>query len=273
MLLRRAPLLFVVASLCMAGCAPAPDPQERRTRGPADPADDTDASDDTDVPDDTDIPDDTGEPDDTDEPDDEPLVAAIDHSFLISYLGGVDVDPHGFEPTAEGFQDYLDQVGVVFFSAREYVTPHNPAVAARCGFDELLPERGWWRRGAVLGLMADELRDLVDEPVYLRNWWRPDCYNEGVGGAAGGDHPDADAVDLDFRSSRSRADAQRYLCELYWSQDLLEDHEIEPDVDARLNLSVGLGGQTIHLGVLSQRGRRYWKYGSYTAVSGSGSCW
>lgn len=44
-------------------------------------------------------------------------------------------------------------------------------------------------------------------------------------------------------------------------------------LDPRLNLSVGLGGATIHLGVLSPLGRRFWKYGSYTEEPGAGACW
>ncbi|TVQ94797.1 MAG: hypothetical protein EA397_00970 [Deltaproteobacteria bacterium] len=207
-------------------------------------------------------------------PTDPPRWTTIDHPFLLHYLGGHDPEPTTFEDSVEGFQDYLDEVGIVFFSAHEYVTPHNPTVAASCGYDELLPPQSWWRRGAVLGLMADDLRELVGEPVYMRNWWRPPCYNQGVGGAAGGDHPDADAVDLDFRSERSRADAQAWLCEVYWQEDLdLSGYVFDEQVDPRLNLSIGLGGRTIHVGVLSTNGRRHWKYGSYVALSGSGSCW
>lgn len=204
-----------------------------------------------------------------------PGVSVIDHAFLIERFGGTDVDPLQFDETQDGFQAYLDAVGVTYFAAWEYVVPNNAAVAEQCGYTILLPERSWWRKAAALGLLADQLRALVNEPVTLRNWWRPPCYNEGVGGAAGGDHPDADALDLDFMSARSRADAQRYLCDEYWKKDLVGPEEIEPgsDLNPRLNMSVGLGGVTIHLGLLSRNGRRFWKYSSYTALSGSGDCW
>lgn len=205
----------------------------------------------------------------------DPGVSVIDHPYLITRFGGDEVDPFTFPETQAGFQAYLDAVGVVHFAADEYVEPNNPQVAADCGYTILLPERGYWRKAAALGLLADQLRDLVAEPIILRNWWRPPCYNAGVGGAAGGDHPDGDAVDLDFLSARSRADAQAFLCETYWKRDLVEPADIAPgsNLNPRLNLSVGLGGVTIHLGVLSRNGRRFWKYDSYTALSNSGDCW
>lgn len=204
-----------------------------------------------------------------------PGVSLIDHAFLIDHFGGANADPFAYPETQEGFQDYLDAVGVTYFAAWEYVVPNNPSVATSCGYTILLPERGWWPRAAALGLLADRLRALVNEPVTLRNWWRPPCYNEGVGGAPGGDHPDADALDLDFRSATSRAAAQRYLCDTYWNQDIVPPEDIAPGsgLNPRLNLSVGLGGVTIHLGLLSSNGRRFWKYASYSNEPGSGNCW
>jgi hypothetical protein len=202
-------------------------------------------------------------------------VDIIDHTFLIEHFGGDPVDAFDYADDVDGFQQYLDDVGVTYFSADEIVTPNNPSAAAGCGYMILLPERGLWERIGALALFSDQLRALVGEPVFMRNWWRPDCYNTAVGGAPGGDHPDADAVDLDFQSATSRAAAQQYLCEAYWSQDIVGPDEIAPgsDLDPRLNLSVGLGGLTIHLGVLSANGRRHWKYGSYTQEPNSGDCW
>ena len=197
------------------------------------------------------------------------------HSYLIDRLSGNDVNPFDYPETRAGFDNYLDAVGVTFFSAAEFVVPNNVAVATSCGFSELLPPRTQWRKAGALGLLADEMRTAVGESVTLRNWWRPACYNVGVGGAAGGDHPDADALDLDFASSRSRADAQRYLCNNYWAPDFLNANEITPGsgLSRKLNLSVGLGGVSIHVGVLSANGRRNWFYSSYTNQSNSGTCW
>lgn len=214
------------------------------------------------------------EPEDAgvEEPD---YVDAIDHAFLIAHFGGTVVDAFEYSDDLAGFQLYLDDVGVQYFSANEITSPNNPSAAHQCGYDILLPEQAGWERIGALALLSDQLRALVDEPVFMRNWWRPPCYNNLVGGAAGGDHPDADAVDLDFSSATSRAAAQAFLCENYWSQDIVAPEEIAPgtDLDPRLNLSVGMGGATLHVGLLSANGRRFWFYGSYTEEPGSGDCW
>lgn len=204
------------------------------------------------------------------------FVAEIDHEFLIEHFGGdPTVDAFDFVADIDGLQLYLDAVGVQHVSAPDLVEPYNADVAAMCGFDLLLPEQDQWEKGAALALFTDVLTELVGEPIFLRNWWRPDCYNEGVGGAPGGDHPDADAVDLDFSSASSRALAQQFLCETYWEMDIVAPEQILPgsDLDPRLNMSVGLGGVTIHLGVLSAGGRRFWYYDTYTSEPDSGLCW
>ena len=202
-------------------------------------------------------------------------VDVIDHAFLVEHFGGTVVDATDYTDDIVGFQAFLDDTGVQFFSANEITTPHNASAAAGCGYQILLPDQDMWARIAALALFSDELRALVGEPIYMRNWWRPPCYNTAVGGAAGGDHPDGDAVDLDFQSATSRALAQRHLCEMYWAQDIVAAEDIAPgsDLDPRLNMSVGLGGATIHLGVLSERGRRHWTYSSYSVQPNQGSCW
>ncbi len=203
------------------------------------------------------------------------LVEEIDHEYLIQMLGGDPVNAFDYGPDLDSFQMYLDDVGVQHFTAEEITAPHNQAAATECGYTILLPERDQWEKAAALALFTDELRGLVGEPIYMRNWWRPPCYNEAVGGAAGGDHPDADAVDLDFSSATSRAMAQKFLCEEYWNAPIITPDQIAPgaDIDPMLNMSVGLGGLTIHLGVLSNGGRRNWFYGSYTNEPDSGNCW
>ncbi len=204
------------------------------------------------------------------------FVDEIDHEFLIEHFGGdPTVDAFDFVADIDGLQLYLDAVGVQHVSAPDLVEPYNADAAAMCGFDLLLPEQDQWEKGAALALFTDALTELVGEPIFLRNWWRPDCYNEAVGGAAGGDHPDADAVDLDFSSASSRALAQQFLCETYWEMDIVAPEQILPgsDLDPRLNMSVGLGGVTIHLGVLSAGGRRFWYYDTYTSEPDSGLCW
>ncbi len=214
-------------------------------------------------------------PEQFDATDGEGYVDEIDHEFLIDHLGGDPVDAFDFGPDLDSFQLYLDAVGVQYTNAIEIVEPYNPAAAAGCGLAILLPERDQWEKIGALALFTDELTDLVGEPIFMRNWWRPPCYNAAVGGAPNGDHPDADAVDLDFLSPGSRALAQQFLCETYWDQDIVLPEQIAPgsDLDPRLNMSVGLGGITIHLGVLSAGGRRSWTYDSYTEEPNSGTCW
>ena len=203
------------------------------------------------------------------------LVDEIDHEYLITMLGGDPVNAFDYGPDLDSFQLYLDAVGVQHFTAAEIAEPHNQAAATECGYTILLPERDQWEKAAALAMFTDELRELVGEPIYMRNWWRPPCYNAAVGGAAGGDHPDADAVDLDFSSATSRAMAQEFLCNTYWNAPIITPDQIAPgaDIDPMLNMSVGLGGLTIHLGVLSNGGRRNWFYGSYTDEPNSGNCW
>jgi len=203
------------------------------------------------------------------------LVDEIDHEYLISMLGGDPVNAFDYGPDLDSFQMYLDAVGVQYFTAAEIAEPYNQAAATECGYTILLPERDQWEKAAALALFTDELRELVGEPIFMRNWWRPPCYNAAVGGAAGGDHPDADAVDLDFSSETSRAKDQQFLCNNYWNAPIITPDQIAPGavIDPMLNMSVGLGGVTIHLGVLSNGGRRFWYYASYTDEPNSGNCW
>jgi hypothetical protein len=203
------------------------------------------------------------------------LVSVIDHEFLIEHFGGTVVDANDYGPDVDSFQMYLDDVGVQHTTAEALTDPYNPSAATMCGYTILLPERDQWEKAAALGLFTDVLTELVGEPIFVRNWWRPDCYNEAVGGAAGGDHPPADAFDLDFASEESRALAQSFLCDVYWNEDIVPLENVDPSsgLDPRLNMSVGLGGITIHLGVLSEDGRRFWYYDSYTDEPESGDCW
>jgi hypothetical protein len=175
----------------------------------------------------------------------ESLLDAATASF-----GGTVVDPRDHAMTPAGFQEYLTATGVAHFSARETLTPHDARVASELGYETFLPPHAWWKRGAALALIADELRRLVGEPVKMRNWWRPVEYNRRVDGAEGSDHVTAHGVDLDYRSADSRRRAERRLREL---------DAAHPD----LQFSIGLGNVTTHVGVLSPGRRRQWRYDSY----------
>jgi hypothetical protein len=170
----------------------------------------------------------------------------------IHEFDGKLVVPEDYPMTEVGFQEYLEDTGVDHFSAAEMLTPHHERVAERLGYTRFLPPHSWWCRGTALALLSDDLRRLVGEPVVMRNWWRPRPYNAHptVGGAEESDHIIAIGVDLDYRSADSRRTAERRLRALY------EDHEW-------LQLSLGLGNQTTHVGILSPGRRRVWFYNSY----------
>ncbi|MDD0851504.1 hypothetical protein HBN50_00285 [Halobacteriovorax sp. GB3] len=184
---------------------------------------------------------------------------------IISKTSGVVVDANDYKSSIEGFQDFLSDSGVSKkFSAREMVKPFSSSAAKSCGLETLLPNRCRWKSAAAQALVAMKLREVIndDRPngkkgIFLRNWWRPNCYNKAVSGASTSDHRNARGFDLDFKSVEDRMKAQKYLCEMY--------KEMSP-----LSLQVGIGCQTIHLGIGSPKrlpnypadGSRFWKYGS-----------
>ena len=110
------------------------------------------------------------------------------------------VDPMNFEMTMEGYQEYLDAMGIKFVSAKEMCTPHNASVASELGYNAFVPQRDWWARGGALAALFDHLRADLGKPIVVRNWWRPEDYNKKVGGAKASDHIGAYAFDMDFKS-------------------------------------------------------------------------
>lgn len=173
----------------------------------------------------------------------------------IRTLKGKVVSPRDYPHTLEGFQRFLTDSGVRFFSAVELTRPNHPEVAARVGYREFLPSPDWWPRGAALALLADRLREVVGSPVKLRNWWRPEAYNRTpeVAGARSSDHLTAHSLDLDYSS----ADDQRKAS--VWLHDLMKR---EP----WMKLSLGIGPTTTHVGIGSPRGSREWRYGAEASL-------
>ncbi|MCU1274545.1 MAG: hypothetical protein JWO48_1976 [Bryobacterales bacterium] len=173
-------------------------------------------------------------------------------SRAIQHFGGQVVDPAQFTNNLDGFERYLAASGVRAFNARELTHPNHPEVAAKFGFTSFLPPQSWWPRGVALALLAQNLEHRVGEPVSIRNWWRPPAYNRDpkIGGAERGDHLGAFSIDLDYLSSRTRRRAEQWLHSLARSQQWLQ-------------LSLGLGDRSTHIGILSPRGHREWHYPSY----------
>ncbi|HEY1340118.1 MAG TPA: hypothetical protein VGF59_21545, partial [Bryobacteraceae bacterium] len=174
----------------------------------------------------------------------------------IQQLGGAAVDPSKFPETVAGFAQYLAGSGVKAVTADELTLPNHPAIAARHGFANFLPPRSWWARGAALALLAQNIDARTSTPAHVRNWWRPAAYNTdpGVGGAKNGDHPSANALDLDYSSVSDRMKAESYLRSLAKQYPWMQ-------------LSFGLGAQTIHVGLASLRGHREWHYAGWKPVT------
>ena len=168
--------------------------------------------------------------------------------IIIRYNKKV-VDPKAFDQTIEGYQDYLNEMGIKYVSAKEMCTPHHTQIASDLGYDAFVPKKEWWDRGGALAALFDHLRAELGKPITVRNWWRPAEYNAKVGGTKASDHIGAYAFDMDFKTKKDRQQVEK----------LLEDLYKDPD----LQMSLGLGGYTIHLGLQSEKGNRRWYYDSY----------
>jgi|TARA_R100001510_G_C7630234_1_gene189208 hypothetical protein len=158
-------------------------------------------------------------------------------------------NPNKYDTTYDGYGGYLDEMGVKYVSSKEMCTPHHPDIASDLGYDAFVPFRDMWDRGGALASVFDHLRADLGKPIVVRNWWRPADYNEKVGGAPGSDHVGAYAIDMDFKTHDDRRHVERVLEGLY--------------KDPELDMSLGLGGYTIHMGLCSERGNRRWYYDSY----------
>ena len=152
-----------------------------------------------------------------------------------------------------GFEYHLKSNGVgEHFRIVEIVTPNDRGKAAAVGYSELVPPGHTWGVVCLLVWLADQLREAANSPVAMRNLWRPQSYNRRVAKSGlESDHPNACGIDLDFGSSSARQDAEDWLAG--WVSD----------TSNVARLSVGLGDQSLHVGVLSPNGSRHWRYDSY----------
>lgn len=153
----------------------------------------------------------------------------------------------------EGLRWHMHANGVgQHFSAREIAAPHQRQKASECGYTQLVPPGHTWGVVCLLVWIADQMREAAAGPVTMRNLWRPQSYNTLVASSGiESDHPNACGMDLDFGTPERREAALEWL--VGWLGR----------TSNAARLSVGLGGSTLHIGVLSPRGSRYWRYDSY----------
>ena len=167
----------------------------------------------------------------------------------------------GLPRSEQGFQDLLDARGIRYFQANEIATPNHPEVAIKCGLENLLPPKCIWNNGIALLSIFEKIRELIPGPILFRNWWRPTCYNANVDGAKASDHLLAKSFDIDFQNPHDRAVAQKFLCEDLWKKGE--------------NIQVGIGCNSLHVGLQSPKGKRFWVYGSMKdcKVKSIDNCW
>ena len=180
---------------------------------------------------------------------------------IITQFGGTLKDPYSYPDTTIGFGQFISDSGVVDFSGRELVElpPADSSDtfelsrrrdALSCGLRNLMPPPCRWYQAAALFLVMQSIQREVGIQVgKIRHWYRPDCYNRARGGARSSDHRQARAIDFDFTYPIDRRKSQERLCHYFWK-------------NKNLNIQVGRGCQTLHVGFESPRGRRTWTYAS-----------
>ena len=186
--------------------------------------------------------------------------------WLSAYTGRLAFQPSGQENSIPGLERYLDAYGVGrYFNIDEITGPRDKEKAEGCGYVFFVPPVHTFPLLASAVALADILRGASGAPVTMRNSWRPQSYNSAVSSSGiDSDHPNACAVDLDFSSEAAHAKALAVLNGIAY-------------VSGReLQLSVGIGAITLHVGVLSPRGARFWTYDSFkgavpAGLSGLGS--
>ena len=156
-----------------------------------------------------------------------------------------------------GLESYFRAIGVSpKFSAYEFVKVRRPqhlstelrlVLPKHDGLETiLLPDSSWWPRIGALALLASRMR-IHTGPIVPFHTWRPESYNEAVGGSTQSDHLGAYATDFDFATKNDRIIAYK--------------HVIEPLLDTELfEMSVGVGTKRIHVGLFAGRGQREWGY-------------
>lgn len=151
--------------------------------------------------------------------------------------------PHPFDYTEDlhGFDNYLFDAGVKHTSGHEMGTAPDKTV--------WLPVRDLWPRGAALAAIFDMLRSVNGHPAIIRYWYRPQELNTKVGGAGDSDHLYCLAIDIAWRDADDRRTAEKNIRDLQANEPWMR-------------ISIGRGNTLTHLGILTQRGARFWEYDS-----------
>jgi hypothetical protein len=200
----------------------------------------------------------------------------ITYGDMITNLGGSIEAPLNYNKDFVGLQKFLSDTGIQNFNAIEAGTPGSKIKAKECGLKHLIPARACWLRVAALLLTGDKIRSHLKSKIAITSLYRPACYNKKVKGTAKSDHLTARSMDLSFYDKEKRKSAADFICQNFWKDDL---YNLSPDmnssqIDDTLNISIGLGGTYMHIGLSSPQGRRYWIYNSYVKAGGqSNNCW
>lgn len=157
-----------------------------------------------------------------------------------------------FPHSGIGLDQYVRTCGAGrYFASHEYTRPHSPAKARRVGYAEFVPPQFVWPWVALVVRLGDLMRVASHTPVKLRNLWRPMSYNRLVAKSAiYSDHPNACGGDFYFGTTSACRRAEGLIRGLN-------------DLHPQLELSVGFGARNLHVGALSPKGARSWKYKSY----------
>lgn len=86
----------------------------------------------------------------------------------------------------------LQAAGVTNFTAEELT--YLPKTKPKGRHDE--PPRELWGNLVAVAKLAQQVRDLYGEPIWVSSAWRPKWYNDAVDGAPNSAHIKAGAVDL-----------------------------------------------------------------------------
>ena len=173
---------------------------------------------------------------------------------ICEYFGRRMPCPVEYGHSLEELQRFFDDMGIEYFTAREYATPYHPEIARELGYKGglLIPPPHMWAHLAPCIAAADKLRKTLGAPVKCINGWRPADYNKRVGGSTRSDHITAHAVDVE-------PSGELIALATVWAESILDE-----DGD-RLLMSLGMGPTRLHIGfrapVTEEKGSaRHWSY-------------